>query len=246
MIIEGTESFIKRGGAEGVLLVHGFTGSPAELLILGEYLNRAGYTVLGVRLAGHGTNELNLMKTTNEDWFNSVLDGYNILKGLCEKVYVVGHSMGALLTLKLAYFRAVEKVVTLAAPIYIDENLHLKDLPPRSECKDFCVIKPHRTLKNVPLAANKVYRKMPYVSVHELVTLIEEVKILLPKIRTPILVMHGTDDHTAQPSSADYIAEKITSPVVRKIFVPNCGHLMPLVESRQVVFAEVLKFLEEV
>ena len=243
MIIEGAEEFLLKGGSEGVLLIHGFTGSPAEVLLMGKFLNRAGYTVLGVRLAGHGTNELNLMKTTNEDWFNSVLDGYNILQGLCKKIFVVGHSMGALLTLKLAYFRKVEKIITLAAPIFIDENLHLKDLPPRSECKNFFDIKPHRRLINVPPAVNKVYRKMPYISIHELVNLIEEVKILLPKITAPILIMHGLKDHTTQPKSANFIEEKILSNVKQKILVPNCGHLMPLNDSRYFVFVEVLKFL---
>ena len=224
MIIEGAEPFLLKGGSEGILLIHGFTGLPAELLLMGKFLNRAGYTVLGVRLAGHATNELNLMKTNNEDWFNSALDGYALLSGLCEKIFVVGHSMGALLTLKLAYFRKVEKIVTLAAPIFIDESLHLKDLPPRSECKNFAVIRPHRRLKDVPPAANKSYRKMPFISVHELVTLIEEVKILLPKITAPILIMHGTEDHTAQLKSSN-------------------GHLMPLTETRDFVFEEVLKFL---
>ena len=94
MIIEGAEPFLMKGGSEGILLIHGFTGVPAELLLMGKFLNRAGYTVLGVRLAGHATNELNLMKTNNEDWFNSVLDGYALLSGLCEKIFVAGHSMG--------------------------------------------------------------------------------------------------------------------------------------------------------
>ena len=245
MIIEGAEEFLLKGGSEGVLLIHGFTGSPAEMILLGKFLNRAGFTVLGVRLAGHGTNERNLMKTTNEDWLNSVLDGYKVLQGLCEKIFVVGHSMGGLLTLKLAYLRKVEKIVTLAAPILIDENLHLEDLPPRSECKDFCLIKPHRNFRNVPPAANKGYRKMPFISVHELVNLLEEVKLLLPKITTPILIMHGLEDHTAQPKSANFIEEKISSTVKKKIFMPNCGHLLPLIETRYFVFVEVMNFLKE-
>ena len=243
MVIEGAEPFLFKGGSEGVLLIHGFTGLPAELLLMGKFLNRAGFTVLGVRLAGHATSELNLMKTTNEDWFNSVLDGYALLKCMCEKIFVAGHSMGALLALKLAYFRKVEKVVSLAAPIFIDDKLHLKDLPPRSECKDFSVIRPHRRLKDVPPAANKVYRRMPFISIHELLHLLIEVKKLLPKISTPILIMHGTEDHTAQPKSADFIEANIKSARKEKIFVPNCGHLMPLTETRDFVFGEVLKFL---
>ena len=243
MIIDGAEEFLLKGGSEGVLLIHGFTGSPAEMLLLGNFLNRAGYTVLGVRLAGHGTSELNLMKTSNEDWFNSVLDGYNILQCLCRKIFVVGHSMGALLSLKLSHVRKVEKIITLAAPMFIDESLHLQDLPPRNECRNFCFIKPRRMLKNVPPAVNKVYRKMPYVCIHELIHLMEEVKFLLPKITAPILIMHGEDDHTATPYSAIFIYEKISSTDKQKIFVPNCGHLLPLNDRRYFVFVEVLKFL---
>ena len=244
MIIEGAEPFLFKGGYEGVLLIHGFTGLPAELLLMGQFLNRAGFTVLGVRLAGHATNELNLMKTTNEDWFNSVLDGYSILKGLCEKIFVVGHSMGALLALKVSYFRRVEKIATLAAPIFIEEKLNLKDLPPRSECKNFSFIRPHRRLKDVPPAVNKSYHRMPFISIHEVLNLIEEVKTLLPKITAPILIMHGTEDHTVQPCSADFIEENIKSARKEKIFVPNCGHLMPLTETRDFIFEQVLKFFQ--
>ena len=89
MIIEGAEPFFFRGGSIGVLLIHGFTGSPAELLPLGEFLNRAGFTVLGVRLEGHGTNEVDLSRKTADDWFNSVLDGYALLKSFCEKIALV-------------------------------------------------------------------------------------------------------------------------------------------------------------
>lgn len=243
MITEGAEIFLLRGNSNGVLLIHGFTGSPAELLLLGKFLNRAGYTVLGVRLAGHGTSELDLMRTTKDDWFYSVLDAYSVLSSLCDKIFVIGHSMGGLLTLKLPQFRKVDKIVTLAAPMFIDESLPLKDLPPRSECRNFCHMKQPRMLKNVPPAVNKVYRKMPYICVHELLDLMDEVKILLPKITTPILIMHGEEDHTATPYSALFIYEKISSADKKKIFVPNCGHLLPLNDSRYFVFVEVMKFL---
>lgn len=56
MILSGAEPFLLSGSSKGVLLIHGFTGSPSEMVLLGEYLYKQGYTVLGVRLAGHGTN----------------------------------------------------------------------------------------------------------------------------------------------------------------------------------------------
>ena len=242
MIIKGAEPFLLKGGSTGILLVHGFTGLPAELLPLGEFLNRAGFTVLGVRLAGHATNERDLARSTREDWLNSVLDGWEILSGLCEKIFVVGHSMGALLALKLAKLREIGKVVTLAAPIFIDEEQGLENLPPREKCGNLCVERPQRKLKNVPPVVNKVYRKMPLVSIHELVELIAEVEKILPEITAPVLIMHGDEDHTAQPKSAEFIAEKIGSASVERVTVAACGHLLPLTESREFVFEEVLKF----
>lgn len=242
-MIEGGNPFFMSGGSSGVLLVHGFTGLPAELFLLGEFLNGAGFTVLCPRLAGHGTDENNLMRTTRDDWFNSVLDGFHLLRGACEKIFVVGHSMGGLLTLKLSTEKNLSKIVTLAAPIFIDEGLGLKNLPPREFCGNACIVQPRRKLNDVPRAANEVYKKTPLISVHELVALIDEVKNFLPKVNAPILIMHGEDDHTAQPRSARFIMDNVGSPDKKIITVPNSGHLLPLDENRDFVFDSVLNFL---
>ena len=242
-MIEGGESFFMKGGSSGVLLIHGFTGLPAELFLLGEFLNREGFSVLCMRLAGHATDENNLMRTTRDDWFNSVLDGFYILRGACDKIYVVGHSMGGLLTLKLASERDVAKIVTLAAPIFIDDGLGLRNLPPREFCGNACIVQPRRKLNDVPQAANEVYKKTPLVSVHELLDLIADVKKLLPKITAPILIMHGEDDHTAQPRSARFIMDNIGSEKKFLNTVPDSGHLLPLDENREFVFEEIANFL---
>ena len=80
-----------------MLLIHGFTGLPAELRLLGEHLNAQGFTVLAIRLAGHGTTVEDLSRMEHEDWMDSVRDGYAILSGACECVSAVGHSMGAVM-----------------------------------------------------------------------------------------------------------------------------------------------------
>ncbi len=241
-MIQGGESFFMKGGASGVLLIHGFTGLPAELFLLGTFLNRADFTVLCPRLAGHATDEDNLMRTTKNDWFYSVLDAFSVLSGACDEIFVVGHSMGGLLTLKLAAERKISKIVTLAAPIFIDEGLGLKNLPPKEFCGNACIIQPRRKLFDVPPAANEVYKKTPLISVHELISLIDDVKKLLPTVKTPILILHGEEDHTAQPRSARFIMDNVGSAVKKVITVPNSGHLLPLDENRELVFEEVLNF----
>ena len=246
-MIDGGQPFFLSGSLKtqdtGVLLIHGFTGLPAEMLLLGENLNRAGFSVLCMRLAGHGVDEQNLMRTTKDDWFNSVLDGFNILRGVCEKISVVGHSMGGLLALKLATVCPVEKIVTLAAPIFVDDGLGLCNLPPREFCGNACVVQPRRKLDNVPAGVNNVYEKTPLVSVHELVDLINDVKNFLPTVTAPILVMHGEEDHTAQPRSARYILDNVGSKSKTFVTIPKSGHLLPMNEQHDLVFDLVKDFL---
>lgn len=242
-MIDGGEPFFMSGGNKGVLLIHGFTGLPVELFLLGEYLNRAGFSVLCPRLAGHGTSERDLMRKTKDDWFNSALDGLAILRGACDEIFVIGHSMGGLLTLKLSTEHTLAKIVTLAAPIFIDESQGVRNLPPREFCSDACIVQPRRKLDDVPQAANNVYKKTPLISVHELLDLIADVKNLLPQVNAPILIMHGEDDHTAQPRSARYIMDNVGAKSKQIITVPNSGHLLPLAEEREFVFDAVLHFL---
>lgn len=243
MIDGGEPFFMKSGGSSGVLLIHGFTGLPAGMFLLGEVLNRAGFNVLCPRLAGHGTSEQDLMRTTKDDWYNSVLDGFFILRGVCDEIFVVGHSMGGLLTLKLSTDYTLAKIVTLAAPIFIDDGLGLRNLPPRELCGNACIFTPRKKLDDVPPAVNNVYDKTPLISVHELVDLIADVKNLLPTVKAPILIMHGEEDHTAQPRSARFIMDNVGSKSKQIITVPNSGHLLPFAESREFVFEQTLNFL---
>ena len=242
MIIEGAEPFLLRGNKTGVLLIHGFTGSPAELLPLGNFLNREGFTVLAVRLAGHGTSERDLIRTNRGDWFNSVLDGYALLKNFCDKIFVIGHSMGALLSLKLATIKNFDKLVTISPPFFIDESLHVELLPPRSECENKFVVKPRRRLKNVPPAVNKTYRKFPLISVHELVTLIDDVKKILSKVQAPLLVLHAEDDHTAKFESAEFLLKSVSSAQKNFVKISTGGHLIPLNDGREFIFKKIFEF----
>ncbi|MEE3396840.1 MAG: hypothetical protein VZR04_05850, partial [Succiniclasticum sp.] len=85
----------------GVLLVHGYTGAPAEMRMLGNFLQaKGGYTVLGVCLAGHCTTVEALEQTTWPDWYEAVEDGVKALHSHCRHIYIAGQSMGGLLTIK--------------------------------------------------------------------------------------------------------------------------------------------------
>ncbi len=78
----------------GCLVTHGFTGAPKEMRWLGEYLNRQGYTVCGIRLNGHATKPEDMVRSHWQDWLLSVEDGYDLLHSCTEKVFLLGLSMG--------------------------------------------------------------------------------------------------------------------------------------------------------
>ena len=65
--IDYKQSYFFSGNETGCLLIHGFTSTPAELRELGELLHKVGYTVLGVRLSGHGTTVEDLEKSNYKD-----------------------------------------------------------------------------------------------------------------------------------------------------------------------------------
>ena len=247
MIIEGAESFFFQGdGKKGsALLVHGFTGNTAELLPLGEYLRDKGYTVLAPRLPGHGTNVENLLRTNADDWLDAVRDGYAVLRGLSLDVTVIGASMGGSLALLLAAEKQVKGVVTLAAPIVIAPERGISALPPKEMLtpSDFTP-KTKRDLANVPPAANSVYDSTPLLSVYELLDIIERSKKCLPHISVPALVIHGRDDTTAAVESAQYIVDHIGSHRKEIVLLEGAGHLLPLMEGREVVFEKTAAFLD--
>ena len=228
-----------------MLLIHGFTGLPAELLLLGTFLQERGFTVLGVRLAGHGTSEEDMSHMTDEDWMDSVRDGYAILSGLSEEISVVGHSMGGLFALLLATEEPIARVVSLAAPIVIAEERGIRFLPPREASVGIFVPKARRRLKGVPPVVNHTYRKMPLISVHEMLDVIQRVKKFLPQVTAPTLILHSRQDHTAAPESAEYIYEHIASEEKEIHWLEGFGHLLPIEEGREEIFRRTAEFLQK-
>ncbi|HLK01547.1 MAG TPA: alpha/beta fold hydrolase, partial [Streptosporangiaceae bacterium] len=101
-VLPGAEPFEQAGGPTGVLLCHGFTGSPQTLRPWAEYLAAEGLSVSLPRLPGHGTTWQEMARTGWTDWYDEVDRAFADLAGRCETVFVAGLSMGACLALRLA------------------------------------------------------------------------------------------------------------------------------------------------
>ena len=242
-IIEGAESFFFAGGRDAILLVHGFTGAPAEMRMMGEALNKEGYTVLGIRLAGHGTSAEDLEHTMAEDWMHSVLDGFDMLACSYDRVSVAGLSMGAHLALLLGKYRQVHKTIMIAAPIFIKEERSLRLLPPKPMAVGKFLPRPRKARPGLDKKYNICYTRMPLRSVHELLAVMNAGKEMLSEVSTPLLIIQGRKDHTVLPESAEFIFEKAASSKKELFWLENTGHRATIDVERDSLFAKVADFL---
>ncbi|HEY7506904.1 MAG TPA: alpha/beta fold hydrolase, partial [Nitrososphaera sp.] len=129
-IIPTTEPFLLVGESNkpACLLIHGFTSTPKELRGLGEFLNRYGYTCLGIRLTGHATQPEDMIRSNYTDWTASVEDGYNLLQSLTDRIFLVGLSMGGVLTLLMSTRLEVIGAVAMSTPYKLQDDPRLRHI----------------------------------------------------------------------------------------------------------------------
>ena len=240
-IMPGAEPFLLTGGARGVLLIHGFTGTPAEMRLLGEHLHEKGFTVLAVRLPGHGT-EIQDMESTNwRHWYGAALDGLHLLTGLCNEINVVGLSMGGLLALKLAAEYPVARVAALSAPIFLTTR-RLPLLPLYRAFRRF--IPKKRRVYDIDPRYHVAYDSTPLASLSSLLDLIASVQADLPNVRCPALIIQSRREHTVRPESATFIQEHLGSQAKELFWLEKSGHVVTVDIEREKVFTKVADFLQ--
>lgn len=246
-IIPGAEAYRLEGSnGYGVLLIHGYTGTPAELRPLGDHLNALGYTVLGVRLPGHGTSVQDLETTTADDWFAEAAKGMELLKAeFGEKVFVAGLSMGGLLTIRVAAKYQPKAAAIMSAPIFLPDKrvpffwlfkYFIKELPKSK--KNY-----HEMMKY-----NLSYSTMPTKPLGSLLAMMKNCKNnVLGQIKCPAIVLQSTVEHTVVPKSAQYIYDHLGSePDAKKlIWLHQSGHIISLDMEREQAFAEIAEFFKQ-
>ncbi len=243
-IIEGAEEFLLEGtNKKGVLLIHGYTGTPAEMRLLGDHLHQEGYTVLGVRLPGHGTSPEELNETIWQDWYAAAKEGFTRLEKSCSEVMVAGLSMGGLLAIKVAAELSVKKAAILSAPMFVFD----KRVPFIPFLRFFIpVLKKRKRNYFVAEKYNLAYDVMPTKPLGSLFKLVDLCKKqLLKKITVPCIVLQSTSEHTVEPRSAQFIYDNISSKKKELVWFDKSGHILTLDVEREEVFKKISKFFEE-
>lgn len=235
--------FFKKSEDIGVLLIHGFTGSPGEMRPLGEYLADKEFTVYGLRLPGHCTSPEDMNTKRWRDWTNAVEQGYNKLinEGI-KNIFVCGLSMGGVLTL---YFGETHKevagLIPMSAPVEIkDKRLILVPI-----LKHFVkFLRKEDTEEAKYEIYHYSYDVVPLKALHELTKLLKVTRQKLDKVVSPILIVQSKNDELVHPNNAEIIFNKISSTDKRILWLEKSHHVITLDIERELLYKEIEQFIK--
>jgi carboxylesterase len=241
-ILKGAEEFELGEGPVGVLLIHGFTGSPQSIRGLGEHLADAGHRVVGIRLPGHATTWEDLDTKTSEDWADAVGVAFDKLRSESEEVFVVGLSFGVALALDLAARRSdqIAGVVSLSGFVSTKDPLRfLAPILPR-------LVRSVRGVGNDICDENAreiCYERLPTTAGLSMLRFVRRVRSQLSDVRCPLLVIHSRNDHTATPHNAELINNGVGSTDKELVWLDRSYHVITLDLDRDEVFRRTLEFI---
>jgi carboxylesterase len=240
------EPFFIPGGKVGCLLVHGFTGTPKEMRMLADSLAQEKYTILAVRLAGHATAIEDIERSHWRDWLASVEDGLNLLKGCTDQQVVMGLSMGGVLSMMAAARYDVKGVITFSAPCGLPPDPRAKFLPLLAPFVRY-VGKGKPDWQNPEAIKDHAeYTRYPVRSILQLKEIIQVMRQDLPQVRVPALLVQSHKDDGIPADSLDTIYNSISSTDKTKFWVENSGHVVIREPDRELIFAEVKKFIHRI
>jgi carboxylesterase len=243
-LLPGAEAYRHDGGPTGVLLCHGFTGSPQSLRPWAEYLAEAGLSVSLPRLPGHGTTWQEMARTRWEDWFAEVDRAFQELRAGCDEMFVMGLSMGGCLALRLAELHGpvVSGLVLVNPSVTADTKLFL--LAPMLK-----VVVP--SLKGIasdikkPQAFEVGYERIPVKAAATLPGLWRVTTQHLADLTQPVLAYHSTTDHVVGPASLRVLRAALPEGQLEVRELADSYHVATLDNDAEVIFTGSLDFVRE-
>lgn len=233
------------GQRVGVLLSHGFTGSPASMVPWGRHLADRGFAVAVPRLPGHGTTWQEMNTTGWSDWYAELERAFEKLRANCDQVVVGGLSMGGGLVLQLAADKgtAVAGVMLVNAAV-ASSNKQLLALP---------VLK--RFVPSMPGIVNDIkkpgqdeigYHRLPLKGLYQVTRMWKAVVPDLPKVTQPLVYFQSAEDHVIDPSSAETVLSAVSSRDTTHRMLADSYHVATLDHDAEAIFTESAEFVDRV
>jgi carboxylesterase len=238
----GAEAYEHEGGRTGVLLCHGFTGSPASLRPWAEYLAAAGYSVSLPRLPGHGTTWQEMARTRWEDWYAEVDRAFGLLQARTDEIFVMGLSMGASLALRLAELRgpAVQGLVLVNPSVTADTRLFA--LAPVLKLVVPSLKGIGSDIKKAGVEENS-YDRTPVKAAATLPGLWRITQQHLGEVSQPVLVYRSVTDHVVGPASLKVLTAGLPPGQLEVRDLAESYHVATLDNDAAAIFAGSLEFV---
>ncbi|TFZ08763.1 alpha/beta hydrolase [Ramlibacter humi] len=250
----------------GVLLVHGMTGTPNEMRLVARGLQREGFTVYAVQLAGHCGTVDDLLATRWTDWSASVTAGAERLRPHVDRLVVAGLSVGSVLALALAQERPdlVHGVCALSTifrydgwtiPFYtrfafllpllrvlgIGRRRMFMEAPPYGIKDD--QLRGHIVARmHAGASAEAGLPGNPWWTIQEMRRLSARVRRRLEQVRAPCLVIHARHDDVAAVSNAHEIVRGVVHAPVELLLLDDSYHMITVDRERRTVVARMVDF----
>ncbi|PWI43374.1 alpha/beta fold hydrolase [Streptomyces sp. ICBB 8177] len=241
-LLPGAEPYRHDGGETGVLLCHGFTGSPQSMRPWGQYLAEHGLTVSVPLLPGHGTRWQDMQVTGWQDWYAEVDRELRALRERCARVFVFGLSMGGALTLHLAaqHGDAISGIVLINPSVKADSA----QLRAVGLVRHF-VPSVKGIASDIAMGGTEElgYERTPLHAVHSMTKLWKTVQAELPRVTQPLLLINSRTDHVVHPSNAELVADRVSSADLTRRVLERSYHVATLDHDAEEIFASSLAFV---
>lgn len=234
--------FTFKGGKRAVLLLHGFTGTTADVRMLGRSLQKQGYSCHAPLYKGHGVPPEELVDASPDDWWQDVLEGYHFLKEEGhDEIAVAGLSLGGLYSLKLGYTMPIKGIIPMCAPMQpkTEESIYQGVLHYAEQYKKQSKKEPEQIKEEM-----NVFKKKSMNTLYALRELMNEIHGHLDHIYAPTFVVQSRNDEMIDTSSATTILDEIESENKLLKWYEESGHVITLDKEKEQLHEDIFQFLE--
>ncbi len=233
----GCEPFSFDGGPVGILLLHGFTGNPASLRRIGEWLAARGHAVSCPLYPGHGRDWRDLGRHRWREWVAEAERALGELETACQGLVILALSFGSAIGLHLAarHPDAVKGIVLINP--YLRDRRYWKAIPPVAGVGND-IRKPGED----ELPAERI----PVRALLELGTALRTLGRDFPNVLQPLLVFESTDDHVVPRGTVRWLMRRVGSERTEVVPLPNSYHVATLDHDAELIFERAHEFAESV
>lgn len=229
----------------GVVVLHGFGGSPATVRPLAEALVGAGYRVEVPRLPGHGTSVDEMVPTRFADWWAAAEQAYLRLAARCQEVVVAGCSMGGALAVRLAARHPEVAALVCVNPMARPVDPALTEMVGLMVDAGEVVTPAGSPDLADPDAHEPAYDAVPLAALVSLHRALDGLQLDLGRVACPVLVMTSAQDHVVDPADSDHLAAQVAGPVER-VTLHRSYHVATLDHDRDEVARRSVEFVRRV